>query len=157
MIDGQRIAPADQHMIGPRNAMHRKHFAHYRTESPLYAIAHHGIAQLLGGSNPEPRIARLILARLHDQHERRHGDTHATIGGEEFGPFGQAAQGQAILPVSARRLAQADSLARPRARRARSTARPPTVAVRARKPWRRARTRLLGWKVRFIGLLSNLK
>jgi hypothetical protein len=39
---------------------------------------------------------------------------------------------------------QADSFLRPRARRAASTLRPPTVAVRARKPWRRARTSRLG-------------
>ena len=31
--------------------------------------------------------------------------------------------------------------------------RPPTVAMRARKPWRRLRTILEGWKVRFTGLL----
>ena len=42
------------------------------------------------------------------------------------------------------------SFLRPRARRARSTLRPPGVALRAKKPCRRARTRLLGWKVRFI-------
>ena len=39
---------------------------------------------------------------------------------------------------------QAESFLRPRARRAASTLRPPTVAVRARKPWRRARTSRLG-------------
>jgi len=35
------------------------------------------------------------------------------------------------------------------ARRAASTRRPPGVAMRARKPWRRLRTSLLGWLVRF--------
>ena len=39
---------------------------------------------------------------------------------------------------------QADSRLRPRARRALSTLRPPFVARRARKPWRRLRTSLLG-------------
>ena len=33
---------------------------------------------------------------------------------------------------------------RPRARRRANTKRPPLVAMRARKPWRRLRTRLLG-------------
>jgi hypothetical protein len=51
---------------------------------------------------------------------------------------------------------QAESFLRPRARRARRILRPPTVAERVRKPWRRARTRLLGWKVRFIGVLFSL-
>lgn len=55
------------------------------------------------------------------------------------------------VPVQAN---QAESFLRPRARRARSTLRPPTVAMRARKPWRRARTRRLGWKVRFMSVLE---
>src|SRR5438132_11514112 len=41
--------------------------------------------------------------------------------------------------------AQADRRLRPFARRAASTLRPAAVAMRARKPWRRLRTRLLGW------------
>jgi hypothetical protein len=44
---------------------------------------------------------------------------------------------------------QAESRLRPRARRAAMTLRPPFVAMRARKPCRRLRTSLLGWKVRF--------
>jgi hypothetical protein len=40
--------------------------------------------------------------------------------------------------------AQADSRLRPFARREASTRRPAAVAMRARKPWRRLRTRLLG-------------
>ena len=41
--------------------------------------------------------------------------------------------------------AQADRRLRPFARRAASTRRPPGVAIRARKPWRRLRTSWLGW------------
>ena len=44
---------------------------------------------------------------------------------------------------------QAERRFRPRARRARSTARPPRVRIRPRKPWVLLRLRLLGWKVRF--------
>jgi len=47
---------------------------------------------------------------------------------------------------------QAESLRRPFARLALMTARPPLVAIRARKPWVRLRRRLLGWNVCFIGL-----
>ena len=47
----------------------------------------------------------------------------------------------------------ADKRLRPLARRAFITRRPPTVAIRARKPWRRLRTRLLGWNVLFIFFL----
>ncbi len=45
---------------------------------------------------------------------------------------------------------QADRTLRPLARRAASTRRPPLVAIRARNPWRRLRTRFEGWNVRFI-------
>ena len=44
---------------------------------------------------------------------------------------------------------QAERRFRPRARRARSTARPPLVRMRRRKPWVLARLRVLGWNVRF--------
>jgi hypothetical protein len=45
---------------------------------------------------------------------------------------------------------QTVSLARPLARRADSTLRPPTVLMRARNPCVRARRSLEGWYVRFI-------
>src|SRR5688572_21372108 len=41
---------------------------------------------------------------------------------------------------------------RPLARRLRSTARPPRVPLRTRKPWRRARRVLEGWYVRFVAM-----
>jgi hypothetical protein len=45
------------------------------------------------------------------------------------------------------------SRARPFARRRFRTRRPAFVAMRARKPWVRARLIVLGWNVRFMGLL----
>lgn len=45
---------------------------------------------------------------------------------------------------------QAERRLRPLARRALMILRPPTVFMRARKPWLRARLRLLGWNVRFM-------
>ena len=51
---------------------------------------------------------------------------------------------------SAAGIAYGVSLARPLARRRASTRRPAFVAMRARKPWVRARFNVLGWKVRFI-------
>jgi len=48
------------------------------------------------------------------------------------------------------------SRARPFARRALSTLRPPLVAMRARKPWVRLRRRLLGWNVLFMTVLPNV-
>jgi hypothetical protein len=45
---------------------------------------------------------------------------------------------------------QAETRLRPLARRRASTFWPFLVAMRERKPWRRLRFRLLGWKVRFV-------
>ncbi len=45
---------------------------------------------------------------------------------------------------------QADSRARPLARRAARIARPARVRILSRKPWVLARRRLLGWKVRLV-------
>ena len=50
------------------------------------------------------------------------------------------------------RPAQAERRARPLARRRARARRPPTVCMRLRKPWRRLRTILLGWYVRFTDL-----
>ena len=47
------------------------------------------------------------------------------------------------------------SCARPLARRRFNTRRPAFVAIRARKPWVRARLILLGWNVRFIWLIPD--
>lgn len=49
---------------------------------------------------------------------------------------------------------QVERRARPFARRAVSTLRPPRVDIRARKPWVRARFSRLGWKVLFISSIS---
>jgi len=58
-----------------------------------------------------------------------------------------ALRGAGAMPCSRR---QADSRARPLARRAFRIRRPPLVAIRARKPCVRARLILLGWNVRFM-------
>ena len=77
------------------------------------------------------------------------------------GPVGEVAQrdGAGSLPAGPREglerrtIAnapdQAERRLRPRARRARSTARPPLVRMRSRNPWVLARLRLFGWYVRF--------
>ena len=46
---------------------------------------------------------------------------------------------------------------RPRARRLRSTLRPPAVRLRTRKPWRRARRVLEGWYVRLVAICRSEK
>ncbi len=52
---------------------------------------------------------------------------------------------------------QADNRFLPLARRALSIRRPALVRIRARKPCRRLRLMLLGWYVRFIGVLFGFQ
>ena len=58
-------------------------------------------------------------------------------------PLRWASEHDGEMPQTASRL-------RPLARRRFSTVRPPSVFMRARKPWVRARRILDGWYVRFI-------
>jgi len=74
--------------------------------------------------------------RLRDVARRRFGGS--------FGPVaGASAPAVSTTPDVVR--PQAESRFRPFRRRLAITRRPPTVAIRLRKPWRRLRTNLLGW------------
>src|SRR5690606_5753841 len=89
---------------------------------------------------------------VRQQHEAGARDAQPAVGGKEVGAVLEDRDGGKSLAR-----AQAQRVLRPRLRRARRILRPPGVALRAKKPCRRARTRLLGWKVRFIVLvLENL-
>ena len=101
------------------------------------------------GTHPSPdrvRDARGIGGAVVGKAERHRADPVA--GGPSEGLEGRTV---ADAPD------QAESRFRPRARRARSTALPPRVRIRVRKPWVFARLRVLGWKVRFkaTGLLEG--
>src|SRR3954471_4688104 len=133
-------------MVGPGNAALGQQLAGERPEAPLHPVAHHRAADLLGDGDSEPHVDILVAAVADEQDEAGHGGAAAAIRRQEIGAAGENRVGLA---------AQADSVLPPRARRSASTLRPPTVAVRARKPWRRLRTRLLGWKVRFIAHSSK--
>lgn len=76
--------------------------------------------------------------------------TAAPAAGEHRGNLHLAVQ--PVLPGKSelRARPQTESRARPRARRARITARPPRVRMRTRKPWVRFLRTTEGWKVRFI-------
>src|SRR5829696_8090376 len=123
-------------MVGAGHPFFGQDIARERPEAPLHAVADDGAADLLGDGDPEPDRGVAVVARADEEDEAGHGRAAAAIGGQEVGSAGEGAQAERVL--------------RPRARRAARTLRPPTVAVRARKPCRRLRTRLLGWKVRFI-------
>jgi hypothetical protein len=150
---------ADQDMVGARDAPVRQDLAGEGTEPPLHPIADDRAADLLRHSDAEAdrRIAVLPVADEQDEAGRR--GPAAAISRQEIGASGDGGEGSGPgrLRSAASRFAQADSVLRPRARRAARTLRPPGVALRARKPWRRLRTRRLGWKVRFISHSSNLE
>lgn len=76
--------------------------------------------------------------------------------GAQSSRFGQAPRSGHGMD---QRLLVAASRLRPLARRALMMARPEAVAMRARKPCRRARLSLLGWNVRFmtLNLLEKVK
>jgi len=153
LVDGQGklreySRAGDQDMIRARDAGLGQQLARERAEPALHSVADNRVADFLGDGDAETHDRIVIAPRPDDQHETGHGRPPAAIGRQKI----RAARKHRIG-----RLAQADSFLRPRARRAASTLRPPGVALRERKPWRRLRTRLLGWKVRFIVFASNPK
>ena len=147
------LAP-NQHMVCTGHALVRQKFAQKRAKPALHPVAHHCVADFLGDGNAKAQQRLFARALVYQKHKSGPCDPDGMICGQKVRPLGNDGK----LQIRARsavtnkldrrkrlfRLDQADSFLRPRARRARKMFRPPTVAVRARKPWRRARTRLLG-------------
>src|SRR5262245_30639462 len=104
------------------------------------AVALGGGAVFLGDGETDPDRA-LVGASAALEGKGRAGNPRAIGNGEEVRPLPQPIHDW--VP-KARSPAQALRRLRPRARRAARTLRPPAVARRARKPWRRLRTSLLG-------------
>ena len=130
---------SNQHMVRAGDPMIGQDFAGERSEAALHAIANDGPTDLLGNRIADPHRALPIVAITYQEHETGHGGAPAGVRCQKIGAFAENRERFYAL-----------SFLRPRARRAFSTLRPPTVAIRARNPCRRLRTRLLGWKVRFI-------
>src|ERR1700730_390283 len=100
---------------------------HDLAQAPLDAIALDGIADFFRYREAKTsRCGVAALARL--QHKSRRRSFGARGSGEEVSTSLQPLHGSAV------RRRQALRRLRPRARRAAMTLRPPTVAVRARKP-----------------------
>jgi hypothetical protein len=126
----------DDDVVRARHPSLRQQLARESAEAALHSVADHSAADLPGDGKADTHGGVAVAARADEEDEAGGRSPLAAIGGEEIGAAGEGGQ--------------ADSVLRPRLRRAARTLRPPTVADRARKPWRRLRTRLLGWKVRFI-------
>jgi len=100
--------------------------------------------QALRNNQRQPRIPEGI----DDAVKREALCSHGAARLERRG-YGSGAQPPVAPQASGAR--QTASRARPFARRARMTARPPLVRILTRKPWARLRRRREGWYVRFIG------
>jgi hypothetical protein len=168
----ERRSPTHQHVIvsGAKRSGWRA--ADERAQAPPHAVALDGIADLFGDCKSDPRRPGLgAPSRLQDKCACR--GSRASCGSlgsrpkitsafqplhetDIMGPtsrdrhserpiFGLILFEQDRRPDRAARSAQALNFLRPRARRAAKTLRPPLVAMRVRKPWRRLRTNLLGW------------
>lgn len=152
-----------------KDAQIRRH-PHDFAQATFDPIALDGTADLLCHSEADARTGSTLGFRgIRQEREKRAMSFSTSTGPKEISTFPQPQRGcrrstdhsRCRRPVRAvptrsgyfRRGNQAERRLRPRDRRAAITFRPPTVAILARKPWRRLRTILLGWKVRFTLLL----
>ena len=113
--------PSDQDVIGTRNALFRQQITRERPQPAFHPVANDRVSDLLGDGEADANALVTVIPRANLQHEAGHRHASPAIGREEIAAAGQ-------------RRDYADSFLRPRARRARITARPPGVAIRARKP-----------------------
>ncbi len=113
--------PSDQDMVGARYALTRQQIARERPQPAFHPVANDRVSDLLGDGEADANRRVTVIPRANLQHEAGHRHAAPAIGREEIAAAGQ-------------RRDYADSFLRPRARRARITARPPGVAIRARKP-----------------------
>jgi hypothetical protein len=159
----------DQDVIRPRPSLAHQHLGRRGAQSPLRPVADHRVADFAACRKANPHNLTATgpewLRRGLQQQTRAHRPTARCGDTEKIGAglqpyktarhrcFGQSASavtnfGAARPTVTAAgsgRVCQADRRLRPFARRAAITRRPPGVAIRARKPWRRLRISLLGW------------
>src|SRR5687768_6185855 len=112
-------------MVRASDSKLREHLLGKRAEPALHPVAHDRAADLLRHSDAQAHGGVAIAAFADKQDETGHWCPRSAIGRKEIRaapergePFGS----------------QADSVLRPRARRAARTLRPPGVALRARKP-----------------------
>jgi hypothetical protein len=140
--------PRDQYVIGFWSPAVGQDFGRYLPQSPLRSISHYSISDFSARGESDPDVgeaAALLrsLRRLQNQTRSR----RAAAGGRNPHEIGATLElSETITAIfCVARPPHADKRLRPFARRAASTRRPATVAIRARKPCRRLRTSLLGW------------
>ena len=107
-------------MVCACNAGRGEDFTREFAKPSLHPVPDDGVANFLGDRVADADLRVRVLPVADKQNEAAEGRPFAVI------------RVQKILPLV--QGDQAESFLRPRARRARITARPPTVAMRARKP-----------------------
>ena len=137
-----RLDPADQHIIVPC-ASRKIAETNCLAQPASGAVADNCVADLFRQREADPRracVLRRAGGRL--QAERLAVPAFAFRRAQKIGAAEKPADLLRGMRGGVGR--QAESRLRPRARRVATTFRPPTVAMRARKPWRRLRTSFEG-------------
>lgn len=145
IVSGQGRAAGDQNIVMTRLPIKGKKRLRRSPQPPLGAVADYRTADFAGGGEAHADGGGRCLRIWPGGGADFEGDgvadlADAFLGAQEIGAFFQAIQ----WDNGALRAAQADSFLRPWVRRRLMILRPAGVAMRARKPWRRARTILLG-------------
>lgn len=146
-----RAAPGQHHtvQIAELVAVQAEKFARHA----FHPVARDGgFYRGLGHREAQTRIPALIAAR-HDLQ----GIVPGATGVLEYAPvlFWLIQPAAARVTRARQNVVYALRRLRPLARRALITARPPGVAMRARKPWVRLRLIMLGWNVLFMVALNS--
>ena len=144
---GQGLPPRDKNIVIAGEAIKGKYRLCRRPQPPFGTIALDGASDLAACGKAHPDNAAVLFR--HGRHLQSQSGGNAAnpfCDTQKIGASFQALKCQFSVRLRRRgcRIGQADSFLRPWARRRASTLRPPTVAMRARKPWRRFRTILLG-------------
>ena len=148
------VLAGDEDIVDARESQKGQKEPHCLAQAAAGPVADHGSADLAGGGKARPGGGTRLgpAAGLDDQELAAFGDAIRDI--KEFAARAQALDRRAgRLDLSGRgrsgTRSGAEALAALGAA-ARSTFWPFLVAMRERKPWRRLRLRLLGWKVRLV-------
>src|SRR6185295_12283956 len=135
---GDRVAARHQYIVGARLPAKGKHRCGNRAQPALGAVAHDGTTDFLGGGEADTKrgvVGKRRRGRTDFQRDAGGGAPDAALSPQEIGADSQLMHAKSCWPA-----AQAESFLRPWARRRAKILRPPLVAMRARKPWRRLRT-----------------
>lgn len=142
---GQRLPPRDENIVIAGHPIKGKKCRCHSFQSASCPVSRHRIADLATGRESDAYGPRSVCNRWADFHgQSRRNAAHTPGNSQKILALLQAPDRFRASKDRVFGVGQADSLLRPWARRRDKTLRPPAVAMRARKPWRRLRTILLG-------------